>query len=198
MKPALATEEENDRLLGSLLKGFFEWLASFDFGTCGISLREGHPIRRVVHFSESGNANLGAFPYVKQWDPTWKENAMLCQDPFILDRNTCGAVLDTTQVIIANEAKRAHRILTQASATPQVVSPLLSDLMIDWEYEQLLENHKQVTKGWEPERIAYIKKAAKARSNDPNYKPTYNRIRDKRAREAQKQIAAKRVETLTT
>ncbi|MCO5565406.1 hypothetical protein L7F22_019079 [Adiantum nelumboides] len=203
IRNAFISEEENDRLLGSLLEGFFDWLASFDFENCGISLREGHPVRRIRHLTDSEQKTLGAFPYLKQWDPSWKESAMLCQDPFILDRNTCGAVLDTTQVIIANEAKRAHKILTNANASSRngqnsQVSPLLSDLMLDWEYEQLLENHKQTMKGWESERVGYIESEAKARSKDPRYNPTYNRIRDRRAREAQKQIAAKRVPLSTS
>lgn len=198
MDAAFLSEEENDCLLGSLLEGFFEWLANFDFEKCGMSLREGHPIRRHRHLSDSDKEKLEAFPYVKEWDASWKESAMLCQDPFILDRNTCGAVLETTRTIIANEASRAHKILIKANKSDkngqsEQITPLLSDLMLDLEYEQLLEHHKQVLQGWDTERVAYVKQEAKARANNSQYKPIYNRIRDKRVREAQKQIKAKSV-----
>lgn len=161
------TEKDQHVVLGSLLVGFFEWITKFDFDMWGISLREGHPFRRMAPSADE-DEGMTQLPFVQAWDPKWAKHPILCQDPFILDRNTCGAILPPTRTIILDEARRAVNVLTKndSLSAGEGTPPLLSELLIDFEYEQLLEHHQSTLEKWEDERKAQV--AQKALQNLQN------------------------------
>lgn len=98
--------EISDEVLGALFVDFLKWFASLDFDNVGISVRRGQPCRRREDEDESAFG-----PYLPPQDEKWPGNAMLCQDPFIITRNTSGGVIDKSRNKIVQTAKEAVSIL---------------------------------------------------------------------------------------
>lgn len=123
---------------GSLFKEFFIWLSEFDFVECGISIRLGQPFRKKL---SPASKELLDLPLFKRPSPQWNSGEpILCQDPFILDRNTSGAVKAEMRDIINEECWRA-RVMMEEKRPDE--STLLSDLLVDYSHENLVYQHEE-------------------------------------------------------
>lgn len=118
--PKRGTNFNLEEQLGSLLRDFFEWLADFDFNRYGFSLKHGEPflLQRALTGDEGQSFKQ---PH------HWQDEPIVCQDPFIVDRNTAGGVVEEIKGIIASEVKQAFKSL----AGPKADFPLLCDLCAD-------------------------------------------------------------------
>jgi hypothetical protein len=150
--------------IGTLLKDFFIWLSEFDFDECGISVRMGRPFRRQRHPTSKAYLEL---PYLDPPSDEWELDAPIqCQDPFIVDRNTAGAVKKVTRQVIIDEACRARTMLEEVRKDD---SKLLSDLLIDYKYEEETHRHERMMQSLDSETRSIITGTASPRG-DPNGK----------------------------
>lgn len=160
---------EADAQLGTLFREFFEWMSCLDFNKCGISVRLGHPFRRTPQEDET----VAAFPYISAQNASWATEPLLCQDPFISDRNTSGAVKQSTRSIIVEECCRAGRLLSgsvdddNSAGDPPCgtgVTPLLSKVIEDKEVEKICQQNDMLLHSWTPKKIKAFAMALEQRS----------------------------------
>ena len=145
--------------MGGLFKGFITWLCEFDFDECGISIRLGSPFRRNEKPSKK---ELLKLPYVAPPNNEWKkDNAIVCQDPFIFDRNTAN-ITKTVRNIIIDECWRARALLEEERERD---SSLLSDLLVDYEHEQMIRQHEIAMTSFDKSTQDYIIKEANKKKN---------------------------------
>lgn len=150
---------------GTLLKDFFIWLSEFNFDECGFSVRMGRPFRRHRHPMSKAYLEL---PYMEPPSDEWVLDAPIqCQDPFIVDRNTAGAVKMFTRQIIIDEACRARAMLEEVGND---VSTLLSELLVDYNYEEEVRKHERMMQSLDSETRSIITGTANPRG-DANDKP---------------------------
>lgn len=127
---------ERQTTIGQLLRGFFIWLSEFDFNEGGISIRLGRPFRKQPI---PRNKELAEWPLLEAPSKQWRmDEPILCQDPFILDRNTAGAINKDTRQVIIDEAWRARALLEEERESDIA---LLFDLISDFYHEELSSKH---------------------------------------------------------
>lgn len=138
VKPSKLNTLEIHCKIGLLFKEFFIWLSEFDFDECGISIRLGQPFRKKLNPTSK---KLLELPYLKRPSLQWNNGEpILIQDPFILDRNTSGAVKREMRDIINEECWRARELLEEKRPDE---STLLSDLLVDYSHEELVHKHEE-------------------------------------------------------
>lgn len=116
-----------DQRLGYLFTRFFSWLSEIDPVKCGFSLRMGCLFNRQKDKNE-------VYPTLPSLNPRWPNEPLLCQDPFIIDRNTSGAIDITVCCLIQEECRRASAVLSSHSGSHGSVTikdPLLTDVFYD-------------------------------------------------------------------
>lgn len=142
--------------LGQLLCDFFIWLSDFDFDKCGISIRMGCPFRKT---SNPVSDHLRCFPYLEPPSKEWRnEEPLLCQDPFIVDRNTSGAIRLEMRKIIVDECWRAKALLGEEQRDQ---TTKLAHLLEDYELEKLTGQHNKVMDSFDQETQARVAEVGK-------------------------------------
>lgn len=119
--PKRDIEASLDHQLGSLLQDFFVWLANVDFDRYGFSLKNGAPFLLQRALAANGKSEISTQPH------HWQDEPIVCQDPFIVDRNTAGGVISEVKGILVSEVKQAVKALEG----PKADLPLLCDLCGD-------------------------------------------------------------------
>jgi hypothetical protein len=149
--------------LGDLFKGFFIWLSEFNIEECGISVRLGRPFRKR---RLPRSTALLEMPYLDPPSVEWNTDEPLqVQDPFIVDRNTAAAVNSETLQRIMHECCRARVMLEE---TVDKTSTILSDLLVDYEHEELIQKQETLVQSLDStSRAVVIQQSPAPRTRPP-------------------------------